>query len=208
MTRYSLSGLVKFSKYHPGKFLVAWHPKASEENERTTIVIENKTFGEVLYRQIAGALARRIVNYAQEGNASNSGDGCWIYKIWFKSRCLFAFRNPGKCCVKSKSNWRKNNYCYKRIMIEKNLDTRFLEAVEIASKMTQASLPQDVQLRLYAFYKQATFGALDLNQTSSFHLRDAFKTNAWMQISHLTPDESKEQYIEMIHFLVKNNNKL
>ena len=66
VTRYGLSGLVKFSKYHPGKFLVAWHPKASEENERTTIVIENKTFGEVLYRQIAGALARRIVNYAQE----------------------------------------------------------------------------------------------------------------------------------------------
>ena len=67
VTRYGLSGLVKFSKYHPGKFLVAWHPKASEENERTTIVIENNTFGEVLYRQIAGALARRIVNYAQEG---------------------------------------------------------------------------------------------------------------------------------------------
>ena len=67
VTRYGLSGLVKFSKYHPGKFLVAWHPKASEENERTTIVIENESFGEVLYRQIAGALARRIVNYAQEG---------------------------------------------------------------------------------------------------------------------------------------------
>jgi phosphatidylserine decarboxylase len=67
VTRYGLSGIVKFSKYHPGKFLVAWHPKASEENERTTVVIENKTFGEVLYRQIAGALARRIVNYAEEG---------------------------------------------------------------------------------------------------------------------------------------------
>lgn len=67
VTRYALSGLVKFSKYHPGKFLVAWHPKASEENERTTVVIENKTFGAILYRQIAGALARRIVNYAQEG---------------------------------------------------------------------------------------------------------------------------------------------
>jgi phosphatidylserine decarboxylase len=67
VTRYALDGIVKFSKYHPGKFLVAWHPKASEENERTTVVIENKTFGEVLYRQIAGALARRIVNYAQEG---------------------------------------------------------------------------------------------------------------------------------------------
>lgn len=67
VTRYGLSGIVKFSKYHPGKFLVAWHPKASEENERTTVVIENKTFGEILYRQIAGALARRIVNYAKEG---------------------------------------------------------------------------------------------------------------------------------------------
>lgn len=67
VTRYGLSGIVKFSKYHPGKFLVAWHPKASEENERTTVVVENTTFGAVLYRQIAGALARRIVNYAQEG---------------------------------------------------------------------------------------------------------------------------------------------
>ncbi|CAM4041828.1 phosphatidylserine decarboxylase family protein [Flavobacterium weaverense] len=67
VTRYGLSGLVKFSKYHPGKFLVAWHPKASEENERTTIVVENNSFGEVLYRQIAGALARRIVNYAEVG---------------------------------------------------------------------------------------------------------------------------------------------
>jgi phosphatidylserine decarboxylase len=67
VTRYAISGIVKFSKYHPGKFLVAWHPKASEENERTTIVIENNTFGAILYRQIAGALARRIVNYAEEG---------------------------------------------------------------------------------------------------------------------------------------------
>jgi phosphatidylserine decarboxylase len=67
VTRYAISGLVKFSKYHPGKFLVAWHPKASEENERTTIVVENRTFGAILYRQIAGALAKRIVNYAQEG---------------------------------------------------------------------------------------------------------------------------------------------
>lgn len=67
VTRYALNGVIKFSKYHPGKYLVAWHPKASEENERTTVVIENRVFGEVLYRQIAGALARRIVNYAKEG---------------------------------------------------------------------------------------------------------------------------------------------
>jgi phosphatidylserine decarboxylase len=64
VTRYPISGKVVFSKYHPGKYLVAWHPKASEENERTTNVIENKTIGKILYRQIAGAMARRIVNYA------------------------------------------------------------------------------------------------------------------------------------------------
>ncbi|MBA4155007.1 phosphatidylserine decarboxylase family protein [Flavobacterium sp.] len=67
VTRYAANGKINFSKYHPGKYLVAWHPKASTENERTTVVIENRIFGEILYRQIAGALARRIVNYAQEG---------------------------------------------------------------------------------------------------------------------------------------------
>ncbi len=81
VTRYGLSGLVKFSKYHPGKFLVAWHPKASEENERTTIVIENKSFGEVLYRQIAGALARRIVNYAVEGTQVVQGTDAGFIKF-------------------------------------------------------------------------------------------------------------------------------
>ncbi|SFF44666.1 acyl-CoA-binding protein [Flavobacterium xueshanense] len=88
-------------------------------------------------------------------------------------------------------------------MIEKDLNTRFLKAVEIASEMTQASLPQDVQLRLYAFYKQSTLGTLDLKQLSYYHLRDAFKTNAWMQISHLTADEAKQQYIEIIDSLLK-----
>ncbi len=81
VTRYPLSGLVKFSKYHPGKFLVAWHPKASEENERTTVVIENKTFGAILYRQIAGALARRIVNYAQEGMQVIQGEDAGFIKF-------------------------------------------------------------------------------------------------------------------------------
>jgi len=65
VTRYPVGGKVVFSKYHPGKYLVAWHPKSSEENERTTVVVENQKIGKVLYRQIAGALARRIVNYAK-----------------------------------------------------------------------------------------------------------------------------------------------
>jgi phosphatidylserine decarboxylase len=81
VTRYPVNGLVKFSKYHPGKFLVAWHPKASEENERTTIVVENKVFGEVLYRQIAGALAKRIVNYAEVGTQVVQGTDAGFIKF-------------------------------------------------------------------------------------------------------------------------------
>ena len=79
VTRYPVGGTIKYSKYHPGKFLVAWHPKASEENERTTVVIENKSIGEILYRQIAGALAKRIVNYAKpELNVVQGDDGGFI----------------------------------------------------------------------------------------------------------------------------------
>jgi phosphatidylserine decarboxylase len=81
VTRYAMNGIIKFSKYHPGKYLVAWHPKASEENERTTVVIENQTFGEVLYRQIAGALARRIVNYAKEGMQVVQGEDAGFIKF-------------------------------------------------------------------------------------------------------------------------------
>ena len=81
VTRYALSGIVKYSKYHPGKYLVAWHPKASTENERTTVVIENQFFGEILYRQIAGALARRIVNYAHEGQQVSQGDDAGFIKF-------------------------------------------------------------------------------------------------------------------------------
>ncbi|MDO6802108.1 phosphatidylserine decarboxylase family protein [Wenyingzhuangia sp. 1_MG-2023] len=81
VTRYGLGGIVKFSKYHPGKFLVAWHPKASEENERTTVVVENQTFGKVLYRQIAGALAKRIVNYAEVGQEVAQGTDAGFIKF-------------------------------------------------------------------------------------------------------------------------------
>lgn len=84
-------------------------------------------------------------------------------------------------------------------MSEKELEIRFQEAVEIASKMTQSSLPQDVQLRLYAYYKQATFGTIEYNNSANFDLRNAFKTNAWMQISHLSVEEAKELYIEAIN---------
>jgi phosphatidylserine decarboxylase len=81
VTRYPVSGKVVFSKYHPGKFLVAWHPKSSEENERTTVVVNSFTFGDVLHRQIAGALAKRIVNYAEEGQNVHQTDDSGFIKF-------------------------------------------------------------------------------------------------------------------------------
>jgi len=81
VTRYGLSGLIKYSQYHAGKYLVAWHPKASEENERTTVVIENPIFGEIMYRQIAGALAKRIVNYAKPGMQAIQGTDAGFIKF-------------------------------------------------------------------------------------------------------------------------------
>ena len=89
-------------------------------------------------------------------------------------------------------------------MAEKELDIRFQEAVEIASNMSQSELPQDVQLRLYAYYKQSTFGTINYNQSSDFDLRNAFKTNAWMQISHLSIEEAQELYIEAIHAIAND----
>jgi len=81
VTRYPVSGEVLFSKYHPGKYLVAWHPKSSTENERTTIVIKNESSVEILYRQIAGALARRIVNYAKKSSKVNQGEDAGFIKF-------------------------------------------------------------------------------------------------------------------------------
>ena len=80
VTRYAISGEVIFSKYHPGKYLVAWHPN-SELNERTTVVIENRTVGKILYRQIAGAVARRIVNYAKVGDKAIQGNDAGFIKF-------------------------------------------------------------------------------------------------------------------------------
>ncbi|MEE9362838.1 MAG: phosphatidylserine decarboxylase family protein [Cellulophaga sp.] len=81
VTRYPVSGVVKYSKYHPGKFLVAWHPKSSEENERTTIVVNTPKFGDILYRQVAGAAARRIINYAKKGESVHQGDDAGFIKF-------------------------------------------------------------------------------------------------------------------------------
>ncbi len=72
VNRNGIGGLVKYYRYHPGKYLVAWHPKSSTENERTTVVIDNGKH-EVMFRQIAGAVARRIINYLKEGQTVTQG---------------------------------------------------------------------------------------------------------------------------------------
>jgi phosphatidylserine decarboxylase len=74
VNRHPVSGIVKYFKYHSGKYLVAWHPKSSTENERTTVVVETEKGVSVLFRQIAGALARRIVWYVKEGEPAKQGE--------------------------------------------------------------------------------------------------------------------------------------
>ena len=72
VNRYPISGLVKYTKYHPGKYLVAWHPKSSTENERNTVVVGNET-AEILMRQIAGKFAKKIVCYAKVNQEADQG---------------------------------------------------------------------------------------------------------------------------------------
>jgi phosphatidylserine decarboxylase len=185
VTRYPVSGEVVFSKYHPGKFLVAWHPKSSEENERTTIVVNNKSFGNVLHRQIAGVLARRIVNYAKEGQqvaqASDSGF------IKFGSRVDIFLPVATKLDVTL-------NQIVKGGMTSAKIEEKFTKAVEIVNDHKQP-FPADTILKLYAYYKIAT-NAPHKPGESKEALITAFKTNALFQNKHLSEDEAKLLYIE------------
>lgn len=79
--RYPVSGRIKYVGYHPGHYMVAWHPKSSELNERSTIVIETQSGAEILIRQIAGAIARRIVTYAKENQEVRQGDELGFIKF-------------------------------------------------------------------------------------------------------------------------------
>lgn len=81
VNRYPVSGIVKYAKYHPGAYLVAWHPKSSLLNERTTVVVETPEGPSVLYKQIAGAVARRIVMYAKEGTKAMQGTDSGFIKF-------------------------------------------------------------------------------------------------------------------------------
>lgn len=78
---FPVDGLVKYLQYHPGDYLVAWHPKASDKNERTTVVIENRDHTAVLVRQIAGAVARRVVCYAKTGEEFRQGQELGFIKF-------------------------------------------------------------------------------------------------------------------------------
>lgn len=100
VTRYPASGTVTYSKYHPGKYLVAWHPKSSTENERTTVVLHTPKFGEIGYRQIAGAMARRIVNYAEEGEQVTQGEDAGFIKFGSRVDLLL----PLNCNITVKLN--------------------------------------------------------------------------------------------------------
>jgi phosphatidylserine decarboxylase len=79
--RYPVSGRIKYVKYHSGNYMVAWHPKSSELNERSSIVIETESGAEILVRQIAGAVARRIVTYAREGEHVTQGSELGFIKF-------------------------------------------------------------------------------------------------------------------------------
>src|SRR5579863_3336951 len=81
INRFPVGGTVTYVKYHPGLYLVAWHPKSSTENERTTVVVKTDTNKEVLFRQIAGAVARRIVYYCKNGDKAVQGSEMGFIKF-------------------------------------------------------------------------------------------------------------------------------
>jgi phosphatidylserine decarboxylase len=92
-----ISGIVSYFKYHPGKYLVAWHPKSSTENERTTVVVKHENGTEVLFRQIAGALAKRICWYVKEGDQVTQGQEFGFIK--FGSRIDIYLPLDAEICV-------------------------------------------------------------------------------------------------------------
>ena len=89
-------------------------------------------------------------------------------------------------------------------MPEKDLEIQIKKAIELAQTIPQSSLPQDVQLRCYAYYKQATFGSLGSVNYSNLDVRDAFKNNAWLQISTISINEAKRRYVEIINEISNN----
>ncbi len=96
INRYPIAGKVSFFKYHPGKFLAAWEPKSSTDNERTTVVVKHKNGQEILFRQVAGALARRIVWYCKEGDAAEQCQEMGFIKFGSRVDLYFPLNTPLK----------------------------------------------------------------------------------------------------------------
>ncbi len=94
-----IGGEVTYVKYHPGKFLVAWHPKSSTENERTTVVVKAKNGKEVLFRQIAGAVARRICFYVKPNEHISQGDEFGFIKFGSRVDLYFPLGTDIKCKI-------------------------------------------------------------------------------------------------------------
>jgi diazepam-binding inhibitor (GABA receptor modulator, acyl-CoA-binding protein) len=88
-----------------------------------------------------------------------------------------------------------------------DLNIQFKEAFEKVSNMEQDSLPPDVMLRLYAFYKQAAFGGFGSVNYSNQDVRDAFKTNAWLQVSNMTEEDAKIAYIDLVNQILKKSHE-
>jgi acyl-CoA-binding protein len=92
-------------------------------------------------------------------------------------------------------------------MPNKDLDIQFKKAINIALTIPQSSLPQDVQLRCYAYYKQATFDREEHINYTNNDIRNAFKNNAWLQISSISVEEAKQNYIDIINKIAKERNE-
>ncbi len=114
INRYPMSGVVTYNKYHKGKYLVAWHPKSSEENERHSIVIKNNHI-QILVRQIAGAMAKRIVNYAKIGMRVEQGKEMGFIKFGSRVDVLLPVGTP--------LNVRLNQLVKGGITVLANIDT-------------------------------------------------------------------------------------
>jgi phosphatidylserine decarboxylase len=94
-----VGGEVTYVKYHPGKFLVAWHPKSSTDNERTTVVVKANNGKEVLFRQIAGAVARRICYYVKPGQALSQGEEFGFIKFGSRVDLYFPIETDIRCKI-------------------------------------------------------------------------------------------------------------
>ena len=137
---FPVGGVVKYCKYHPGKFLVAWHPKSSTDNERTTTVVETKDGKEILFRQIAGAVARRIVSYVKVGDMAEQNSVFGFIK--FGSRIDILLPKDAKLLVEIGDKVVGTQTPIARIggVVEESLDTPEEDSLEVTPLPEESNL--------------------------------------------------------------------